>query len=89
VTVREVWPATKGEGGGRNDICDAGERYPVAMDIITAQVSTPVFLSRRSRGSEGPAVPGASKDAAKGRQTFQLAGMQVGCQQGRRRFPDG
>ena len=52
MTVREVWPATKAAGGGRNDTYDAGERYPVPMDIITARVSTSVFLSRISRGSD-------------------------------------
>src|SRR6185312_3438036 len=31
----------------------------------------------------------ATKTAIKGRQTFWLARIQVGCQQGRRRFPDG
>ena len=61
MTVREVWPATKGAGGGRNDTYDAGERYPVAMDIITAQVSTSVFLSRRSRGQRAQRFQGPQR----------------------------
>src|SRR6476620_2571715 len=82
VTVREVWPATKGAGGGRNDTYDAGERYPVAMDIITAQVSTSVFLSRRSRGSEGPAVPGASKEPPRVGKPYSSQESRLGVSRG-------
>ena len=58
-----VSPATKGAGGGRNDTYDAGERYPVPMDIITAQVSTSVFLSRRSRGQRAQRFQGPQRVA--------------------------